>query len=337
MATSARQLPTIIDVAQLAGVSRTTVSHALAGKGRVDPATRDRVQQAAERLGYRPNVRAQRLRVGRSKTMAILSALPPSIVGENSEMGFLIDLVVPAARACLQHGYSLLLVPPGAPQEHLDGLDVDGAIVLDPREDDPSCRAFAARGVTVVTVGDARGVEPDGVLERGMAGSDVMLDHLVATGARKIGVIVSEEPYSLSAMLPAALEARDWRWGPADLLVIRARAADGDAAGSAAASELLRREPALDAVYAPLDAFALGAAATLQAAGRSIPDDVRIATNYDGLRAASCDPPLTTLDLDLPEIGRIAVDMLVQMLSGASTTRRTVPSPRVIVRGSTRR
>jgi len=336
MSTSARGSVRIADVAREAGVSRTTVSHALTGKGRVDPATRARVSAAAERLGYRPNVRAQRLRGGRSKTVAILSALPPSIVGENSEMGFLIDLAVPAARACLAHGYAMLLVPPGAPREHLDGLDIDGAIVLDPREDDPNWAALSARGITVVTIGEARGVVPDGVLERGLAGAETMIDHLVAEGARRIGVIVSEEQHALSALLPDAFAAWGWRRGDAEIVLARARASDGTDAGARVTAELLAREPGLDAVYAPLDAFAVGAMQAVTASGRRVPDDVRIATNYDGPRAVACSPQLTTLDLDLPEMGRIAVAMLVALLDDAPVPRRTAPAPRVIVRGSTR-
>ena len=73
MATSAPgpRPPTIADVARLAGVSRTTVSHALNGLGKVDPRTRERVRQAAAELGYRPNLRAQRLRRGQAKAIAL--------------------------------------------------------------------------------------------------------------------------------------------------------------------------------------------------------------------------------------------------------------------------
>lgn len=335
MAPTPRAAPTIADVAREAGVSRTTVSHALAGKGRVDPTTRQRVQLAAQALGYRPSVRAQRLRAGRSQTLALLTALPPAIVGENSEMGFLIDVVVPAARECLRHGYSMLLVPPGAPQEHLDGLDVDGVIVLDPRQDDATVRSFLARGVTVVAVGEAGGNDWDGLVDRGLAGSDVMLDHLHEVGARRIGVIVSTEPYSLSAMLPRVLAAHGWRWREAKVALVRASAVDGVPAGRAAAEELLRAHPDLDAVYAPLDAFAVGALEAVRARGLAVPQQVRIATNYDGFRAAGTRPTLTVLDLDLPRIGQIAVDLLVRLLAGEEAVRAPAPTPRVIARAST--
>src|SRR6266550_6155811 len=64
--------PTIHDVAKAAGVSVTTVSHALNGKGRVDPNTRARVAQVVHRLGYRANRHARGLRMGRSGSLGLL-------------------------------------------------------------------------------------------------------------------------------------------------------------------------------------------------------------------------------------------------------------------------
>jgi DNA-binding LacI/PurR family transcriptional regulator len=333
--TAARRRPaTIADVAALAGVSRTTVSHALSGKGRVDPDTRERVQEAAGRLGYRPSPRAQRLRGGSSGAVAILSALPASIVGAGSDMGFLIEMAMPVARACLAHGYALMLVPPDASREHLDGLDIDGAIVLDPLADDPTCAALMSRGVRIVTVGSAPGVAADAVVDRGMAGVDVMLDHLVAVGARRIGVIVSEEPHALSRVL-GEVARRGGRWGPSEVLPVSAAAAAGEAGGREAARALLGSHPELDAIYAPLDAFAVGAVTAARERGLTIPGDLLVATNYDGPRAATSDPPLTALDLDLPETARRAADSLMRVLAGERVGPVAVPEPMVIPRAST--
>lgn len=326
---------TIADVARRAEVSRTTVSHALSGKGRVDPGTRAHVQAAARELGYRPNVRAQRLRTGRSGTVAILSALPPTIVGENSEMGFLLDMAMPAARACLAHGYSLVLVPPGASREHLDGLDVDGAIVIDPRDRDPNCAALTARGVTVVTVGAPLAVDAVAVLDRGLSGADSMLDHLVEQGARRVGVLLSVEAHSVSVLLQRELAANGGAWRGAEVSVMAAEAAVGEESGYALARRMLAERPDLDAVYAPLDAFAVGVMRAAAESGRRVPDDLLVATNYDGPRAASTEPPLTVLDLDLAGMAAQAADLLMRALNDEPVASRRAPDPTVIPRGST--
>ncbi|MFC6673731.1 LacI family DNA-binding transcriptional regulator [Marinobacterium aestuariivivens] len=72
---------TIADVAREAGVSRTTVSHALNDRGQVDPKTRARVKQIARDLGYRPNLRAQRLRTGKANSIALVSSMPFAVAG----------------------------------------------------------------------------------------------------------------------------------------------------------------------------------------------------------------------------------------------------------------
>jgi DNA-binding LacI/PurR family transcriptional regulator len=332
--TNTNARPTIADVAERAGVSRSTVSVALAGKGRVDPATRERVRAVAAELGYRPSVRAQRLRGGRSQTLALVTALPASIVGEASHLGFLLDMALPMAQACLEHGYALLLVPPTTNFGHLDSLDVDGVVVLDPVRADPICAAFADRGVRVVTVGRAAEVQADAVVDRGLAGADLMLAHLTARGARRIGVIRSEESHALSTTL-SELVGRDGRFGDAAVVVAAGSTARGEQGGRDAAAALLAQHPDLDAIYAPLDAFAVGAMEAARAAGRTIPDDLLVATNYDGRRAANSSPQLTTLDLDLAGMARLAAQLLIGLLAGEQPRDVAAPEPSVIPREST--
>ncbi len=336
MSTERAPRPTIAEVASAAKVSRTTVSMALSGKGRIDPRTRAHVAEVAARLGYRPNVRAQRLRGGRSHTVALVTALPPSIVGEASELGFLLDMALPMAQACLEHGYSLLLVPPLSDAGYLDSLDVDGAIVIDPVVDDPYCASFRRRGVRVVTVGRADGASVDGAVDRGFAGADIVLDHLVRAGARRAAVITSFEEHSLSATLARDLPALASSVG-LDCTLVQASAAGGQQAGFDATLSLLDQDPDVDAIYAPLDAFALGAVDALRQLGRRVPDDVLIATNYDGPRARTSNPQLTALDLRLAEMARSAMSMLLTGIVSSEFVTVSAPAPRIIARESTRR
>ena len=326
---------TIADVALLAGVSRATVSKALNDKYRVDPETRDRVRRAAEDLGYRASVRAQRLRGGRSHTIALITALPAPIVGEASQLGFLLDLALPTAQACLEHGYSLLLVPPIESSDALDMLDVDGAIVIDPVSADPYCAALRSRGVSVVSIGRAESADVDACVDRGAAGAEVMLPHLAARGARHALVLMSEEDFSITATIEQHLASR-----PADGLrisTVRAPAGGGEESGRIATLAALDREPGIDAVYAPLDAFAVGALAAAREKGLSVPGDLMVATNYDGRRATSSEPALTALDLRLPAIARSAVTLLLSVLAGVSPADASAPVPSVVERASTRR
>src|ERR1044072_1167505 len=106
--------PTIRDVAAAVGMSPTTVSHALNGKGRVDPDTRERIAETARELGYRPNPTARRLRSGRSGAIALLLPfVEPDIVrDEMLALDYYMHLAGAAARPALARGDPMLLTRP---------------------------------------------------------------------------------------------------------------------------------------------------------------------------------------------------------------------------------
>src|SRR5690348_9509447 len=99
---------TIHDVARAAGVSPTTVSHALNGRGQVDARTRERVIQAARELRYRPNRHAQHLRTGGGHTIVLVSSMPFAIAAGASRLGFLMEIAAVAAAAALSRGLALV-------------------------------------------------------------------------------------------------------------------------------------------------------------------------------------------------------------------------------------
>ncbi|MFX7620884.1 transcriptional regulator, partial [Acinetobacter baumannii] len=85
---------------------------ALNDRGVVDPATRARVKQIAQQLGYRPSVRAQRLRSGRAHSIALASSMPFAVAGGPSRLGFMMEVAAIAAEAALGRGLGVVLVPP---------------------------------------------------------------------------------------------------------------------------------------------------------------------------------------------------------------------------------
>jgi len=327
---------TIADVAAAAGVARGTVSQALSDKGRVDPRTRKRIKAIAAELGYRPSVRAQRLRGGRSDTVALVTALPPSIVGAASRLDFFMELALPIAHGCIEHGYSLVLVPPVEDPAHLETLDIDGAIVVDPLEDDRLCADLVQRGVRVVTVGDPGATAVDGVVNRDDAGASLVIEHLRGQGARRIGVLLSSERHTTARAVETYLDAQ-----PSgtidDIVKFTAATAGGENAGQEATIAALGRHPDIDAIYAPLDAFAVGAIRALKELGRDIPRDALVVTNYDGRRAATSIPPITALDLNLPGLAQAAVDLLMGILSDQPGGTRQAPEVQLRVRASSQR
>ncbi|MFB6618949.1 LacI family DNA-binding transcriptional regulator [Streptomyces sp. NPDC085524] len=348
---SRRRPPTIADVAQAASVSRTTVSHALNGLGKVDPRTRERIKQVAAELGYRPNLRAQRLRQGQAKAIALASSMPFAVAGGPSRLGFYMEVAAAAAERALLHGYALVLVPPVQSGSALHSLDIDGAIVVEPGEDDAAVAQLRERGLPYVALGREMpsGTDAPYVDLRGGLVAELLLEHLRAQGTRHPALIIGAGTRHSAVDARAAYEraAAEQGWTP---VVATAPEEGGEEAGYERCAALLAEHPETDAVCALVDAFAVGAVRAIRDSGRRIPDDVMVVTRYDGPRARTCEPPLTAVDLQLDRAASEAVELLLARLRGgapagtdgtaagaAPSAAVPAPEPRVIARASSLR
>ncbi len=109
---------------------------------------------------------------------------------------------------------------------------------------------------------------------------------------------------------------------------------EGEEAGYRAASELLEQNPKIDAILVPIDTFATGVVQALKEKGRRIPQDVRVVTRYDGLRARREYAKLTAFNLYLDDNARLALVRLFQEIDGTEARPRSPPPPSLIVRES---
>ena len=327
--------PTISDLARVAGVSKTTVSHAYSERRHVDPETRKRIFAIAEEIGYRPNRAAQHLRTGRTGIIALASSMPFAVAAGPSRLGFLMEIAASAAVASLTRNMALCLVPPLAEGARLDAVVPDGAILVEPRDGDPLLAQFLTDGVPVVAIGRAPG-QPDlpCVDLRSAVGAQRVLDHLAAQGARRIGLVTGAQrrwSYLESEAVHAAFcQARGLR-----AVQIQLDEAGGEDLAEAAIVRLLQHEPDLDALFVPVDAFATGATRAAAALRRRVPQDLRLATRYNGLRARLADPPLTALDLHLDTLADLAVGLLLTQLDSGAADSVLAPEPDLVPRRST--
>ncbi|MDO5740130.1 MAG: LacI family DNA-binding transcriptional regulator [Ornithinimicrobium sp.] len=331
--------PTISDVAREAGVSPTTVSHALRGMGQVQAGTRARVIDAADRLGYRPSVRAQRLRSGKTRSIALMSSMPTAVSAGSSRLGFFTEVAAAAAESALLHGYSLVLVPPTETSLNpLSHLDVDGVILVEPSAGDPLAHELRSRHLPYVAVGRQPGADVPHVDMAGGQGATLLLDHLHDRGAQAVALVAATSKRRSYLDTFAAYDAFCHRTGQAPYVGLAAEEL-GEDGGYGETARLLLKHPQIDAVCVVVDAFATGALAALAEAGRRVPQDVLVATRYDGLRAKLSEPPLTALDLDLPAVATAAIDLLLRHLQGEVNAPRSVqvPPAGLVARRSTRR
>jgi DNA-binding LacI/PurR family transcriptional regulator len=164
-----------------------------------------------------------------------------------------------------------------------------------------------------------------------------MLDHLARAGGDRVALVTAPPVHSYIIDAVEAYEAWCARRGVTPMISF-ARYSLTEAAGYAAASELLSRTDRPDAIYATLDRLALGATLAAETQGLAAPDDLLVAGLSDSEAGRRATPSLTALALNPSEIGKRAVDMLVALVEGRPVAEPHVTvATRVIARLSTRR
>jgi DNA-binding LacI/PurR family transcriptional regulator len=310
--------PTIHDVAAAAGVSVTTVSHALNGKGRVDPETRARVAKVVRRLGYRANRHARSLRSGRSEAVALL--LPVGGDSRSDEvlyLDFYMQVASSAAAAAFAHHYALVLLPPTTVNGGPGGFLVDGGIVVDPSPNDPLVSHFHDLGLPVVTIerDHGRPQDPWYVASETEANTRRMLDHLAARGARRIALLTPDSAWGWATETLGAYRSWSEEHGTKPLAVPVAMS-PGEQNAFAAARHLLASRHPPDAVFAVAARFVRGVMRAARETGTRVPEDLLVAAGVDGVPAREAEPPVTALDLHPERQAEAAVEMLLSRLNG---------------------
>jgi LacI family repressor for deo operon, udp, cdd, tsx, nupC, and nupG len=330
-------MATIQDVARSAGVSTATVSRVLSAPGVVAEATRARVLQAVNTLGYSPNVAAKVLRTLR--TEKILVTVPDI---SNPFFSQVIRGVEEAASAA---GYSVLLGDTRhdeAREEQyaamLRSKEADGLIFLGHRLPDTLVDMVAALGPRTPIVNGCE-YSPDlGVssahIDNHRAAGEAM-EHLYSLGHSRIGVITGPLVSPLSRDRLGGVEAAAARRGLVGELVV----ATGDfslEAGASHAAALLERPERPTAIFCFSDEMAMGALQAIRACGLRCPADVSL-VGFDDIRFAGyLDPPLTTISQPMDRIGAEVVRLLLDILSGRATATQHVTLPHeLVVRAST--
>lgn len=324
----ARRRPTIRDVAAAAGVSVTTVSHALNNKGRVDPETRARVTAAAERLAYRPSTTARSLQRGRT---AIIALLLPSLgtrqrTNEALALDFYMRVTTTAAAVTHTNSHGLLLLAPMQTLQDLRDAAIDGAVVVDPDYADPRLDVLTDLDIPFVTIERdlARPATPWHVSLDVERGFDALLAHLAEQGARRVCLLTSDATWAYSTNASEALHALAGRYDvQAYAVPVPVIPLEGSAYQASARTLDSAKPP--DAIIALSERFAPGTMRAARERGLRVPDQLLIASGTESFRMREEHPPITALDMQPELAGSAAVEMLIARLEG-----REVEAPRVI-------
>jgi LacI family transcriptional regulator len=332
----AAETVTLADVARAAGVSVATASKALNGKAHVSARSREAVLAAASTLSFVPNPFARALNRAPTNTIGMLTSdldnrfVLPVLLGAEDAFGAgsLSVLLADARDSLLREQLQL---------RSLLTRRVDGILVVG-RTTNPRPPMESKPGLPVVYVyapstdDQDLSFEPDNELAGRMA-----VEHLVATGRRRIAIVNGEEAYAA---------ARDRLRGAAAAMADHGLELIGDPGlvfgawdetwGRRATDRLLGERPDIDAVVAGSDHIARGVMDAVRESGRRIPDDVAVVgfDNWDVL-VEGARPHLTSVDMNLQELGRLAAEALVAMIDGKDQRGRVRNPVKLMVRAST--
>ncbi|MFV0137384.1 LacI family DNA-binding transcriptional regulator [Streptomyces sp. HMX87] len=338
--------PTLEEVAARAGVGRGTVSRVVNNAAGVRESTRRAVQQAIAELGYVPNLAARSLAGRRADAVAlVMTETDWRLFGEpffTEIVRTVGDALTDAPVAPLQ----LLLTQVRTDTErrrfveYARGGRVDGVLLMSVHAEDPLPDMLAEAGLPTVMLGRRSGDEGITYVDADNAGgARDAVTHLLESGRTAIATITGP-----ADMYVAECRLRGYREAlrRAGIGVRPSLVAEGDfseESGSRAMTELIRRNPGLDAVFAASDTMAAGALKALRAAGRRVPDDVAVIGFDDFHLAQHTDPPLTTVRQPLEEVGRTMVRLLLEEIEeetgdSAVAWRHVILRTELVLRGS---
>ncbi|MEV0492238.1 LacI family DNA-binding transcriptional regulator [Streptomyces atratus] len=303
----------LVDVARETGLSKTTVSAALNGTGRLSPAVREKARETARRMGYRPNATARQLRAGRARLIGY-------VVGEFAgapwtflESPYFAQLTSSTAAAALKHGYALVLLPAGSLHGEWADLPLDAVIVADPVADDRIVEDLLAARIPVFTDRSVEGrpgahwVDVDAP-----AAVRETLDHLKAQGARRPALVLPDSTTRFHSDVLAAY--REWCAGQGlpEQVVLAAAAGNGPVVR--AVEDAVTGADRPDALFVVAEASPPLVLEAVRRHGYDVPDDLLLVCVSEDTTAIHTQPPVTTLSLGPREVAEAGIELLVAAL-----------------------
>ncbi len=323
-------MATIRDVARAAGVSVATVSRVLNDNVRVKSETRVRVKQAATQLDYTPNEAARSLITSRTHALGVLL---PDLYGE-----FFSEVLRGVDLRARRDGLHLLVSSSHADSADLVGAlramrgRIEGLIVMAPDLDTASLVKAAGPGFPLVLLDPGvRAVGVDSISIDNLGGAATAVTHLLDLGHRRIATIAGPTQNADARQRldgwRKSLETRGITPDPAFVT----RGDFTEPSGYAAVARVLALRPRPTAIFVANDYMAIGAMSALAQAGLRVPEDMAVVGFDDIAMARYLNPPLTSVNVDLLDLGARAVQRLIDGKNGVSSRRRHEVTPATLV------
>lgn len=333
-----KQNLTIDDIARELGVSKTTVSRAISGKGRISPATRQRVQEYIDQCNYRPSAAAKSL--AESRTYNIALVLPRSFI--NLDLPFVRQSMSAICEEAFFQDYSVLVClstdnTPAALLRTLDNRKVDGVILSRTVEDDILVDILRSRGIPFATMGSLpaqlRGCAAVEADHDQVGGCRAFTMEFLRDRQEKIAVLGNDMKYIVNQSrltgVKQALKALNY---PESLVHFYLGKTSPERI-SQTLDQLL--DKGIHRILTMDDELCMGILQQLQLRGMKVPDDIVIASLCDSDQLATHHPPISALDFDAASLGRVTCRELLRCVRQEEYDPNPMLGYRIINREST--
>ncbi|MFJ7624932.1 MULTISPECIES: LacI family DNA-binding transcriptional regulator [unclassified Streptomyces] len=328
---------TLAEVAQHAGVSASTVSYVLSGKRSISVATRERVEQSIQQLGYHPNAGARALASSRSNIIALMVPLRTDMY-----VPVMMEIAIAVATTARTHGYDVLLLTgeegPAAVRRIAGSSLADAMILMDVELHDerlPLLRETDRAAVLIGLPADTTGLtcvdldfEATGAL---------CVEHLAGLGHREIAVIgeaaaVYERHTGFAERTVDGVRAKAQETG---VRVLHRPCEGGYAAMAQTLSRIFDERPGTTGFIVQNEAAVEPLLNLLRQQGKAVPEDVSVVAICPEQVATQASVRLTSVAIPAQEMGRRSVEHVVAKLSGRGTDEVELLAPELTVREST--
>ena len=325
---------TIADVAEALGVSKTTVSRAISGKGRIGEATRERVMSYIEEHDYQPNVIAKGL--AQSKTFNLCVVMPEHY--GMSDLTFFQDCLFGIEKISGTMGYDVLMCI--CDNQDISSLEriianrkVDGVILMCSFVKDVQIEFLQEKEVPFVTIGSS---DYPGVIQidhdhRGACRELTGL--MLLKGMERIALIGGNETHMVTKMRYA---------GFADAYEQQGKTIDPELVYLGLENPVLidktvreLTEKAVDVILCMDDAVANNVLRSLREAHVKVPDQIRVASFYNGPLMENHQPAITAVSFHARDIGMVACRTILDMIEGVEVPERSLLPYEVVLKEST--
>lgn len=327
---SKKPVLTIDDIAQIANVSKSTVSRALNDSPLIKQETRERIQSIAREHNFRLNAPARNLSKRQSHTVAFVTHAYHQECYSMEDL-FSLEIMGGIANGLYSKGYDLMIVHVNPrdtdwAHQYLDSGRVDGFVLMTGSRKQTHIKALIEMGAPFIVWGvPMPNYNYCSVTGDNVTGGRLATEHLIRAGRQRIAFLGGPgEELEVQLRMKGyenALEAVGRRMDPNQVV-------HGDyshTSGIAAMQRLLQQAPDLDAVFVNSDLMAIGAINVIQNLGKRVPEDIAV-VGYDDLSIANYNNlPLTTVRQNIPMAGKMLAQNLIQYIETGVVTNVTIP------------